>query len=141
MKEVKGVLVDSCVILDIMTEDPTWFSWSSDTLETFADQYTLLINPIIYSEVSVGYKKIEELEDALPTSIFKRTPIPWEAAFLAGKIFLRYRRSGGQHTLPLPDFFIGAHAMIEDLYLLTRDVKRFRHYYPALKIISPDTRN
>ncbi len=132
------VLIDSCVILDIVTEDADWFEWSSTTLEKCASQSLLFINPIIYAEVSMGFQKIEELEAALPNTIFKRTPIPWEASFLAGKAFLKYRKSGGHRTLPLPDFFIGAHAVIEKFTLLTRDTKRFKHYYPGIKIISPE---
>lgn len=134
---MRNVLVDSCVILDIMTEDPKWFEWSSEMIEEQASRSTLLINPIIYAEVSVGFKKIEELEAVISQTFFKRTPLPWEAAFLAGKIFFQYRRSGGQRSLPLPDFFIGAHAVIENFYLLTRDTKRFQHYYPTLQILSP----
>ncbi len=132
-----GILVDSCVILDIVTEDPDWFDWSSKTLEQQANRNSLFINPVIYAEISIGFKRIEDLEEALPHAMFKRAPIPWEAAFLAGKVFLQYRKSGGHRTLPLPDFFIGAHAAIEELILLTRDTKRFRHYYPKLKMISP----
>ena|SRR3990167_4301532 len=134
---MKGVLIDSCVLLDIMTEDPVWFAWSASQLEECGEKFPLFINPVIYSEVSISYQKIEELEIALSPVIFKRAAIPWEAAFLAGKVFLQYRKSGGQHILPLPDFFIGAHAVIEQLSLLTRDTKRFRHYYPQLKMISP----
>ena len=134
---MKGILVDSCVLLDIIMEDPVWFEWSANTLEKYSENCTLYINPIIYSEVSIGYKQIEELEQALPHSIFKRAPIPWEAAFLAGKIFLRYRKAGGKRELPLPDFFIGAHATIESFALLTRDTKRFSTYFPAIKLISP----
>ena|SRR3989338_1099017 len=134
---MRNVLVDSCVILDIMTEDPKWFEWSSEMIEEQASRSTLLINPIIYAEVSVGFKKIEELEAVISQTFFKRTPLPWEAAFLAGKVFFQYRRSGGQRALPLPDFFIGAHAVIENFYLLTRDTKRFQHYYPTLQILSP----
>ena len=135
---MSGILVDSCVILDIVTEDPEWFNWSSDMLERHANRHSLYINPVIYAEVSIGFKRIEELEAALPHSVFKRAPLPWEAGFLAGKAFLQYRQSGGQRTLPLPDFFIGAHAAIQGLVLLTRDTKRFRHYYSKLKMISPD---
>jgi len=134
---MKGILVDSCVILDIVTEDTKWATWSANTLEEYATQATLFINPIIYSEVSIGFQKIEELETVLSPAIFKRMPIPWEAAFLAGKAFYQYRQRGGQRVLPLPDFFIGAHAVIEDLHLLTRDTKRFRYYYPAIHIIAP----
>ena len=132
-----GILVDSCVLLDIVTEDPVWFEWSADMLEKHADKSYLYINPIIYSEVSVGFKTIEEVEHALPSGIFRKNPLPWEAAFLAGKSFLHYRKSGGKSLLPLPDFFIGAHALIEDFVLLTRDTNRFKHYYPSLKMIAP----
>ncbi len=132
-----GVLVDACVILDIMTEDPIWFDWSSETLAKHADHSQLFINPIIYAEVSIGFQKIEELESALPSHVFTRLPLSWEAAFLAGKAFLKYRKAGGTRTLPLPDFLIGAHAMVASLQLLTRDVRRFKTYYPKIKIISP----
>ncbi len=132
-----GILVDSCVILDIVTEDPEWFEWSAESIENYAARAQLFINPIIYAEVSMGYQKIEELENALPQTLFKRISLPWEAAFLAGKAFLHYRKLGGQRTLPLPDFFIGAHAVVEKFYLITRDKKRFQHYYPSLKLISP----
>lgn len=132
-----GILVDSCVILDIVTEDLEWFEWSSSTLEKYGNRNQLFINPIIYAEVSIGFKKIEELEAVLPPTIFKRAALPWEASFLAGKAFFQYRKSGGHRSLPLPDFFIGAHAAIEGFSLLTRDIKRFKHYYPKVKIISP----
>ncbi len=131
------ILVDSCVLLDIITEDPQWFDWSSQTLEKYANSNQLMINPIIYSEISIGYQKIEEVESVLSPEIFKRAALPWEASFLAGKAFLKYRRSGGQRSLPLPDFFIGAHVMIENWHLLTRDVKRFTHYYPKIRLIAP----
>lgn len=132
-----GVLVDSCVILDIITVDPVWFNWSADALAAVADHHQLFINPIIYGEVSIGYQKIEELEAALPSKVFTRLPLPWKAAFLAGKAFLKYRKAGGARSLPLPDFLIGAHAMVSQLQLLTRDPKRFKNYYPKIKIISP----
>lgn len=134
---ISGILVDSCVILDIMTEDPVWFNWSSETLAEQADHKQLFINPIIYAEVSIGYQKIEELEAALPSNVFTRLPLPWEAAFLAGKAFLKYRKAGGTRALPLPDFLIGAHAMVSSLELLTRDIQRFKTYYPKINIISP----
>ncbi|MCC2666193.1 MAG: type toxin-antitoxin system VapC family toxin [Gammaproteobacteria bacterium] len=132
-----GILVDSCIILDIVTEDPKWFEWSSSILEKQARQSQLFINSIIYAEISIGFQKIEELEVVLSSSTFKKIPLPWEASFLAGKAFLHYRKSGGHKALPLPDFFIGAHAIIEGWPLLTRDTKRFQYYYPKLKIISP----
>jgi predicted nucleic acid-binding protein len=132
-----SILVDSCVILDIITEDPKWMEWSSLTLEKHANRNQLIINPIIYAEISIGYQKIEEVENRISPEIFKRASIPWEAAFLAGKAFLKYRKSGGHRSLPLPDFFIGAHAMIENLPLLTRDTKRLTYYYPKIKLIAP----
>ena len=130
-------MVDSNVIIDILTEDPHWFQWSANTLEELANDHLLFINTVIYAEVSTSFVKIEELEHALPAQLFQRAMIPWEAAFLAGKVFLSYRRNGGQRNLPLPDFFIGAHALIDHFLLLTRDSKRFKHYFPQLQIVSP----
>lgn len=132
-----GVLVDSNVLLDILAEDSDWFSWSADRLAECAERSTLIINPVIYAEVSVGFARIEELEEAMPQDAFTRRPLPWEAAFLAGKCFVRYRRAGGHRRSPLPDFFIGAHAAIEGLTLLTRDANRYRSYFPRLELIAP----
>jgi predicted nucleic acid-binding protein len=132
-----GVLVDSNVLLDILAEDSLWFSWSADHLAECAEHSPLIINPVIYAEVSVGFARIEELEEALPHDAFTRRTLPWEAAFLAGKCFLRYRRAGGSRRSPLPDFFIGAHAAVERLTLLTRDAARYRSYFPRLKLIAP----
>jgi hypothetical protein len=102
-----GVLVDSNVLLDVLEEDENWYEWSSTQLQKAADSSTLIINPIIYAEISVGFKLIEELEAALPMDFFQRKPIPYEAAFLAGKCFIRYRKLGGTKHAPLPDFFSG----------------------------------
>ena len=102
------VLVDSNVLLDVLTEDPTWFDWSASALEEHAESAVLMINPIIYAEVSVRFARIEELDVALPADLFKREPLPWDAAFLAGKCFLRYRKAGGAKRSPLPDFYVGA---------------------------------
>lgn len=132
-----GVLVDSNVLLDILEEDSCWFSSSADRLAECAEHAVLLINPVIYAEVSVGFNRIEELEEALPHAAFTRRPLPWEAAFLAGKCFVRYRRAGGIRRSPLPDFFIGAHAAVEGLALLTRDATRYRSYFPQLELIAP----
>ncbi|MEP6730479.1 MAG: type II toxin-antitoxin system VapC family toxin [bacterium] len=134
------VLVDSCVILDVLTEDPTWFDWSASALEEHAESAVLIINPIIYSEVSVRFERIEELEEALPPDVFRRDPLPWEAGFLAGKCFLRYRKQGGVRRSPLPDFYVGAHAAVRGATLLTRDASRYRAYFPALKLIAPRQR-
>jgi predicted nucleic acid-binding protein len=137
------LLVDSNVILDIVTKDLKWFPWSSETLTYYADHHILIINPIIYAEVSVGFEKIEDVEAALPAEYFRRDQIPWEAAFLAGKCFVKYRRKGGKKKSPLPDFFIGAHATIMGMPLITRDAARYQTYFPKLHLISPqgkDTR-
>lgn len=132
-----GYLIDSNVLLDVLEEDPSWFDWSSQALAAAADSGTLVINPIIYAEVSIGLETVEELEALLPKTEFLRAPLPWEAAFLAGKCFLRYRRRGGSKRSPLPDFFIGAHAAVEDLALVTRDANRYRTYFPGVHLIDP----
>lgn len=132
-----GTLVDSNVLLDIMTEDPVWLDWSSDALEEAAEAGPLFVNPIIYSEVSIRFTTVEALEEALPSQDYRREPIPWEAAFLAGKVFLDYRQNKGAKSTALPDFFIGAHAAVADLDLLTRDVSRYRTYFPTLSLIAP----
>lgn len=131
------VLVDSCVFLDIFTRDPKWFDWSSQALAKTANEGTIVLNPVIYAEISIRFERIEELETLLPADVFEHRPIPREAAFLAGKCFLDYRRRGGQKSMPLPDFFIGAHAAIARLDLVTRDTKRFREYFPGMKLICP----
>lgn len=133
-----GTLVDSNVLLDILTEDPTWRKWSSDALAQATDTGPLYINPIIYSEVSVRFTTIEALEDALPPQDYRRVPVPWAAAFLAGKVFLDYRRNQGTKSTTLPDFFVGAHAAIADLELLTRDVARYRTYFPTVVLVAPN---
>ena len=131
------VLVDANVLLVVLTDDPDWYAWSATQLDACASRADLCINPIIYAEVSVGFERIEELDDALPRDAFNRLELPWEAGFLAGKAFLHYRRAKGARTSPLPDFYIGAHAAIEGMALLTRDAKRYRTYYPKLEIICP----
>jgi predicted nucleic acid-binding protein len=132
-----SILVDSNVILDVFTEDETWFSWSSAALEEAALTSPLLINPIIYAEVSVRFSLIEELDDVIPPDRFIRMPIPYASAFLAGKVYARYRRRGGSRRSPLPDFFIGAHAAVASFRLLTRDPRRYRTYFPGLVLIAP----
>lgn len=131
------VMLDSCVYLDIFTRDKHWYAWSSKALSSAANQGSIVINPIIYAEISIRFERIEELEQVLPPDVFDYRPIPREAAFLAGKSFLKYRTRGGAKSLPLPDFFIGAHAAIENLTLITRDAKRFKTYFPFLNILSP----
>ena len=131
------VLVDSNVILDVLTEDPQWFEWSAQMLTEYVDRGMLVINPLIYAEISIGFNQVEELESALPNDFFRRDPLPYEAAFLAGQSFLEYRRRGGDRRSPLPDFYIGAHAAVTGMPLLTRDVNRYRTYFPALQLITP----
>ena len=125
------------MILDVVTEDPRWVEWSSSRLARCAESGMLVINPIIYAEISAGFDRIEELDQVLPTDSFRRDPLPWEAAFLAGKCFLAYRRRGGSRRSPLPDFYIGAHAAVKGLVLLTRDPRRYRTYFPHLSILAP----
>lgn len=132
-----AVLVDANVILDVMTEDERWLAWSSEAIDRAADRQRLVINPVIFSEVSIRFSRIEDLEAALPRNMFDREHVPYEAAFLAGKAFLAYRRRGGAKSSPPPDFFIGAHAAIAGYSLLTRDAARYRTYFPRLAVIAP----
>jgi predicted nucleic acid-binding protein len=134
---LSDTLVDSSVILDILTEDAEWIEWSASALERQAEHSVLVINPVVYAEVSIRFQRIEDLDDALPVTTFRRDPLPWEAAFLAGKCFLTYRRRGGVRRSPLPDFYIGAHAAVAGMTLLTRDATRYRSYFPSLEVIGP----
>ncbi len=135
---MKSVLVDSNVLLDLFLNDPKWADWSANMLQTYVEDHQLLLNAVIYSEVSIAFEKIETLETALQECGFNMRPIPREALFLAGKVFLQYRRNAGARKSPLPDFFIGAHAAIEKVPLITRDRNRFKGYFPSVKIISPN---
>jgi hypothetical protein len=134
---VVEILVDSNILLDVVTEDPKWFEWSSTMLGLHAEQSVLVINPIVYAEISIGFDSIEELENALPSRVFRRDELPWEAAFLAGKCFLAYRKRGGRRSAPLPDFYIGAHAAVRGMTVLTRDARRYKTYFPKLDLIAP----
>ena len=136
---MKGVLVDSNIILDIFLNDPNWADWAESTLEKYNFNTTLYINLIVYSEVSISFERIEELESAINRGGFQMLQIPKEALFLAGKAFLKYRKSKGAKRSPLPDFYIGAHAAILDLNLITRDVSRYRTYFPTVRLISPES--
>lgn len=131
------VLVDANVLLDIITADPQWFAWSVEKLER-ALALGLAINPVIYAELAAGFLKEEELEVALELPDLQRLPLPYEAAFRAGHAFVEYRRQGGNRRSPLPDFFIGAHAEVAGLTLLTRDASRYRTYFPSLELIAPE---
>lgn len=127
------ILVDSNVILDILTDDPTWADWSISTLEK--QKSALAINTIIFAEISIKIESIETVNSVLNN--FKRLDIPYEAAFLAGKAFLNYVKRKGAKSSPLPDFFIGAHAAILGIPLITRDANRYKTYFPKLKLIYP----
>jgi hypothetical protein len=134
---VSPTLVDSNVLLDVITGDEEWLDWSAAALARAADTSPLVINPIVYAEVAARFARIEELEEALPREYYERRALPWDAAFLAGQCFVKYRRRGGARRSPLPDFYIGAHAAVESMALLTRDPKRYRDYFPTLRIIAP----
>jgi predicted nucleic acid-binding protein len=133
------VLVDSNVILDSINSDLSWYEWSSEALSSAARQGILVINPLIYAEVSVSFDSVEAVEYAIPMELYRRDDLPYAAAFLAGKAFLQYRRRGGERRAPLPDFYIGAHAAIAGFKLLTRDARRFRTYFPTVELIAPDS--
>jgi len=134
---VPATLVDSNVLLDILTDDPDWLDWSASALARQADAGSLVVNPVVYAEVAARFERIEDLEEALPVEYYRRDPLPWEVAFLAGRCFVRYRRAAGQRRPPLPDFYIGAHALVSGLTLLTRDARRYRTYFPRLRVIAP----
>jgi predicted nucleic acid-binding protein len=131
-------LVDSNVLLDIFTRTPSWWEWSLMQLEEAALHGSLLINDVIYAETSVRFHSIDDFDAALATAGVIVAPIPRTALFLAGKAFTQYRSAGGVRTGVLPDFFIGAHAMVESLPLLTRDARRYRNYFPEVVLVAPE---
>ena len=132
------LLVDTNVILDVVENDARWGDWSQQQIEVASRRYTLLINPVVYAELSMAYRRIEELEVMLARGGFRVDPVPREALFLAGKVFLQYRRRSGAKTGVLPDFFIGAHAAVAGIPLLTRDAGRYRTYFPKIQLINPE---
>lgn len=132
------ILVDSCVIIDLLEDDPRWASWSQQQLQSAAFRDSLAINAVIYAEISVGFGGIEQVDAMLTTTQITLETIPREALFLAGKAFRRYKTLGGTRTGTLPDFFIGAHAAVLDIPLLTRDIGRYSAYFPTLQLISPE---
>ena len=134
---MNDTLVDTNVLFDFLNDDDDWSDWSSAMLSDAAERGRVVINPIVYAEVSVRYDRIEDLNEALPSEFFVHAPLPWEAAFVAGKAFEKYRKRSGVKRSPLPDFFIGAHAAVAGMTLLTRDPRRYRTYFPKLRIISP----
>lgn len=131
------VLVDSNILIDIATDDPVWGKWSAVALQDIGKGRHLLINQLIYAEVSVAFRRIEDLDQLLPARLFQREDLPWEAGFLAGKAYLAYRRRGGTRASPLPDFYIGAHAALRGHILLTRDKGRYETYFPTVTLVAP----
>ena len=134
---MNGVLIDSCVLLDLFTNDPNWANWSEEVLEKYSQTNTLYINSIVYTEVSIGFNKIEEVDAAISDFGVKVLEMPREVLFLTGKTFLDYRRNSGTKVSPLPDFFIGAHAAVSNFDLITRDAGKFKTYFPNVNLISP----
>jgi len=135
---MNGVFVDSCVLLDLFTDDKGWGEWSENILEKYSQTNTLYINSIVYTEVSIGFKKIEEVEKAISELNIKVLEIPREALFLTGKAYLKYRKNKGTKNSPLPDFFIGAHVSVEKFSLITRDINKYKTYFPKVKLIHPE---
>lgn len=134
---IAGTLVDSCILIDVLANDPKWADWSLDQLDQCGSIAPLVINPLILAELSPRFERAADLEAALAGLPLVRQTLPWDAAFLAGQAFKIYRQALGAKTSPMPDFYIGAHALVNGLQLLTRDAVRYRSYFPKLPIISP----
>lgn len=134
---MNGIIVDSNIILDIFLNDPKWANWSEAMLVKYSQNAPLYINPVIYIEISIGFKRIEDLESALTQGGFKILPLSKEALFLAGKVFIKNKKNKGAKFSPLPDFYIGAQAAVLGLKLLTRDRKRYLSYFPTVELITP----
>ncbi len=135
---MNGVLIDSCVLLDLFTDDPYWGDWSESILEKYSQTNTLYINSIIYTEISIGFERIEEVEEAISSMGINVLEMPREALFLTGKAFLKYRRNKGTKNSPLPDFFIGAHSAVSQFSLITRDLSKYKTYFPQVNLIHPE---
>lgn len=133
----RGTLVDSCVLIDVLADDPVWAECSLNQLERCAALGPLLINPLILAEISPRFERASDLEVALAGLPLVKAALPWDAAFLAGQAFKVYRQSQGLKTSPMPDFYIGAHALVAQLQLLTRDAARYRSYFPTLALVAP----
>ena len=134
------MLVDTNVLVDVLEDDPDWAEWSISQLRSQSKVHRLIINPIIYSELSLTFSAVEAMDETLSLMEIPMVEIPKAALFLAGKAFVQYRRKGGTKTNVLGDFFIGAHAAVSGLPVLTRDVRRYAHYFPSVRLVSPDGR-
>ena len=133
----QATLVDSCVLIDVLADDPQWADWSLDQLDVLGNQGPLVINPLILAEISPRFERALDLETALAALPLRRQPLPWDAAFLAGQAFKAYRAQRGNKTSPMPDFYIGAHALVAGMRLLTRDTTRYARYFPKLVLVAP----
>ncbi len=136
---MNAILVDSSVLIDIATESRRWTEPAQRAVESLGRDRELVINAVVFAEVSIPFGRVEDIDERLPPDVFRREDVPWEAAFLAGKAFMAYRKAGGARRSPLPDFFIGAHAAVRGYGLLTRDPKSVRTYFPTVEIFTPDT--
>lgn len=134
---MKGTLVDSCILIDVLANDPVWADWSLDQLDSCGQRGPLIIKPLILAEISPRFERAADLEAALAGLPLVREALPWDAAFLAGQAFRVYRQSRGAKTSPMPDFYIGAHALVGGLQLLTRDAVRYKSYFPKLSMMTP----
>jgi predicted nucleic acid-binding protein len=137
MNDGTGYLIDSNVLLDVFTDDPDWGDWSTQVLAHALRTAPVFINPLVYAEVSVRFGDMEELDERMPVALLRRAPLPFPAGFLAAKAHLAYRRRGGKRIATLPDFYIGAHAVVSRLTLVTRDARRYRAAFPTLTILAP----
>lgn len=133
-----ATLVDSCVLIDVLADDPQWADWSLTKLEQCSALGPLVINPLILAEISPRFACAADLEAALVQLPLVREALPWDAAFLAGQAFKVYRQLQGNKTSPMPDFYIGAHALVSQYQLLTRDSARYRSYFPRLTLVAPE---
>ncbi len=131
------ILFDTNVLLDIATADPAWLAWSESQFRAAAAQGPILINPIIYAELAAAFDSAADLDRWLDPAVFQRLPLPYAAGWLAAQAFVKYRRAGGTKSSPLPDFYIGAHALAEGLTLATGDESRYRTHFPGLALITP----
>lgn len=136
---MQATLVDSCVLIDVLADDPTWADWSIQKLEALGGQAPLVINPLILAEISPRFARVSDLEAALALLPLQKQALPWDAAFLAGQAFKVYCQSKGMQRSPMPDFYIGAHALLSGMRLLTRDAKRYRTYFPKLHVVCPES--
>lgn len=134
---MSSTLVDSNVLIDLFDEESEWRPWSDAMISDLGTRSELVLNPIVYAEVAAGFSSLEDLDEALPHHFLRREALPWAAAFVAGHAFARYRRLGGERATPLADFYIGAHAAVAGYALLTRDARRYRYYFPKLRVVSP----